>query len=71
MESAPEPDVPEPSTHQEYLAERLQPESDLEERLVRQLTLCSVKLGHIEALLARAGTQLQGVLQDVHDTPLP
>jgi hypothetical protein len=43
---------------------RLQPETDIEERLVRQLVLCSMKLEHIEALLARAELLLRNALTD-------
>jgi hypothetical protein len=71
MDSEPEQHVPEPYTQQEHLVERLQPESEIEDRLVRQIALCSVKLGHIEALLARAGAQLQRILKDAQDVPLP
>ncbi len=62
MDAEPEPHVPETYTQQEQLLARLQPETDIEERLVRQLALCSAKLEHIEALLARAEKQLRHAL---------
>jgi hypothetical protein len=60
----PEPNAFEPYTQHEQLIVRLQPESEPEERLVRQLALCNVKLEHIETLLARAQEQLHHVLED-------
>ena len=44
MDAAPDSGMPEPYTQQEQLVARLQPESEPEERLVRQIALCSVKL---------------------------
>ena len=67
MDAAPEPHVPETDTQQEQLLARLQPETDIEERLVRQLALCSAKLEHIEALLGRAAKQLRNALTDARD----
>ena len=64
MDAEPESQAPEPYTQQEQLAARLQPESESEERLVRQIALCNVKLEHIEALLAKAEEQLHRVLED-------
>jgi len=64
MDAEPEPQVPETYTQQEELLARLQPETDIEERLVRQLALCSAKLEHIEALLTRAEKQLRHALAD-------
>jgi len=64
MDAEPEPHVPEPYTQHEQLVARLQPESESEERLVRQIVLCSVKLEHIETLLARAKAQVYHVLED-------
>jgi hypothetical protein len=64
MDTEPAPQAPEPYTQQEQLAARLQPESGSEERLVRQIALCNVKLEHIEALLAKAKEQLHYVLED-------
>lgn len=63
MDAEPESQAPEPYTQQEQLAARLQPESESEERLVRQIALCNVKLEHIEALLAKAKEQLHYVLE--------
>jgi hypothetical protein len=63
MDAKLEPPDPEPYTQQEQLAARLQPESESEERLVRQIVLCSVKLEHIETLLAKAKEQLRHVLE--------
>ena len=59
--------MPEPYTQQELLVARLQPESEPEERLVRQIALCSVKLEHIETLLTKAEEQLHKVLEDSKD----
>ena len=64
MDVEPDPNAPEPCTQHEQLAARLQPESESEERLVRQIALCNVKLEHIETLLARAQEQLHRVLED-------
>ena len=64
MDAEPQPPAPEPYTQQELLVARLQPESESEERLVRQLVLCNVKLEHIETLLARAKAQVYHVLED-------
>jgi len=62
---------PETHTPQEQFLVRLQPETDIEERLVRQLALCSMKLEHIEALLARAQQQLRNTLTDAKDELSP
>ena len=64
MDAEPEPHVPETDTQQEEFLARLQPETDIEERLVRQIVLCSAKLEHIEALLTRAEKQLRHALTD-------
>ena len=64
-------DVPETDTQQEEFFVRLQPESELEERLVRQIALCSDKLASLEALLARAETQLRNVIMHSKDEPTP
>jgi hypothetical protein len=64
MDTEPDSQAPEPYTLQEQLAARLQPESEPEARLVRQIALCNVKLEHIEALLAKAEAQLHRVLED-------
>jgi hypothetical protein len=71
MDAEPEHNVPEPYTQQEQLLVRLQPESELEERLVRQIALCSVKLEHMETLLAKAAEQLHKMLEEPRDAPLP
>ena len=71
MDAEPEHHVPEPYTQQEQLVVRLQPESELEERLVRQIALCSVKLEHMETLLARAAEQLHKVLDASRDASSP
>jgi len=67
MDAEPEPQVPETYTQQEQLLARLQPETDIEERLVHQLVLCSTKLEHLEALLAGAEKQLRHALADAKD----
>jgi hypothetical protein len=67
MDAEPQPHVPETYSQQEQLLARLQPETDIEERLVRQLALCSTKLEHIEALLDRAEKQLRNALTDAKD----
>jgi len=64
MAVEPDPHAFEPYTQHEQLVARLQPESESEERLVRQIVLCSVKLEHIEILLTRAKEQLHRVLED-------
>ena len=71
MDAEPEPHVPETYSQQEQLLARLQPETDIEERLVRQIALCSAKLGHIEALLTRAEKQLRHALTDARDERSP
>ena len=67
MDAEPESHAPEPYTQHELLVARLQPESESEERLVRQLVLCNVKLEHIETLLAKAEEQLYRVLEESKD----
>ena len=69
MDTEPEHTVPEPYAQQEQLLARLQPESELEERLVRQIALCSVKLEYMETLLARAAEQLHKVLEEPRAAP--
>jgi hypothetical protein len=64
MDVEPEHNVPEPYTQQEQLVVRLQPESEFEERLVRQIVLCSVKLEYMETLLAKAKEQLRKVFDE-------
>lgn len=68
MDAEPERHVPKPYTQQEQFVARLQPESELEERLVRQIALCSVKLTHIETLLAKATAQLHQALAEPQGT---
>jgi hypothetical protein len=70
MDVEPEHNAPEPYTQQEQFVARLQPESELEERLVHQIVLCSVKLEHMETLLAKAKEQLHKVLDEARDTPV-
>ena len=67
MDAEPESQAPEPYTQQEQLVARLQPESEFEERLVRQIALCTVKLEHIKTLLARAEERLHRVLEASKD----
>ncbi len=71
MDAEPENNVPEPHTQQEQSFARLQPESELEERLVRQIVLCSMKLEHMETLLATAKEQLHKVFDESRDVPSP
>jgi hypothetical protein len=70
MDVEPEHNAHEPYTQQEQFVARLQPESELEERLVRQIVLCSVKLEHMETLLAKAKEQLHKVLDEARDRPM-
>jgi len=67
MDAEPEHHIPEPYTQQEQLFARLQPESELEERLVRHIVLCSIKLEHLETFLATAKEQLHKVLDESRD----
>ena len=71
MDAEPEPDVPETYIQQEQFLARLQPETDIEERLVRQIALCSAKLERIEALVTRAEKQLRHALTDARDERSP
>ena len=64
MDVEPDPNALEPYSQHEQLVVRLQPESESEERLVRQIALCNVKLEHIETLLIRAREQVHHVLED-------
>ena len=70
MDVEPEHNAPKPYTQQEKFVARLQPESELEERLVHQIVLCSAKLERMETLLAKAKEQLHKVFNEVRDTPL-
>jgi hypothetical protein len=67
MDAEPEHNAPASYTPQEQLVARLQPESEPEEHLVHQIALCSVKLEHIETLLAKAEERLHKVLDDSQD----
>jgi len=69
MDVEPDPNALEPYTQHEQLVARLQPESESEERLVRQIVLCTVKLAHIETLLTRAKEQVHHVLEDPRNEP--
>jgi hypothetical protein len=71
MDAEPEPDVPEAYSQQEQRLAHFQPETDIEERLVRQIALCSAKLEHIEVLLTRAEKQLRHALTDARDERSP
>lgn len=71
MEMAPDPHTPETQTEHEQLVEQLRPESEQEERLVRQMALCRVKLTHLEELVAKAESQLRQALTSVQDEPSP
>jgi hypothetical protein len=71
MHVEPEPNVPTTGTQQEQLFARLKPESELEERLVRQIALCTHRLESIEALLAKAEEQLHMALADSKDALSP
>ena len=62
MSEEPKPDMPSMYIqHQERLVSRLQPDSEFEERLVRQLVLCHYKLEQIQDRLTRAWCQLNKV----------
>ncbi len=53
---------------QEAMYERLQPASEQEERLVRQIALCSYRLEQIENRLTQAWSQLNKIAQELkHD----
>lgn len=64
---------------QEKIFARLQPASELEERLARQIVVCSYKLEQIQNRLTKAWCQLNKVyeelkpesLSDVASGPLP
>lgn len=49
---------------QEQLVERLQPASELEERLVRYMALCEVKLNHIIQQLTQIGERLHHLYEE-------
>lgn len=66
MNEEPKPDMP--STYvqyQERLLSRLQPDSEFEERLVRQIVLCSYKLEQIQNQLTKAWCQLNKVYEEL------
>jgi hypothetical protein len=71
MHAGPEQNVPETDTQQEQLFGRLKPESELEERLVRQIALCSNRLAYIETLLVKAAEQLRNVMTDARNALSP
>ncbi len=71
MDTGPEPDMSAVPTQYESWIERLQPESEMEERLVRQIALCSVKLAAIEKLLKKAEGLLLQTLGMSQDEPSP
>ncbi|GIX46566.1 MAG: hypothetical protein KatS3mg131_0777 [Candidatus Tectimicrobiota bacterium] len=53
---------------QEAMYARLQPASEQEERLVRQLALCSYRLEQIESRLTQAWSQLNKIAEELkHD----
>lgn len=54
---------------QEQFAERLQPASELEERLVRHMALCEVKLEYIIRQLTRVGRRLNDIYEEFSLNP--
>lgn len=50
---------------------RLQPESELEERLARQIVIYSYKLELIQNRLTKAWSQLNKIYEDLRHEPLP
>ena len=54
-------------TQQEQLVARLSPETEIEERLTRQIAFCSTKLEHIEALLGKAKERVHNLQSDLTD----
>ncbi|MGQ4807900.1 hypothetical protein NKDENANG_01266 [Candidatus Entotheonellaceae bacterium PAL068K] len=50
---------------------RLLPTSKREERLVRQIVVCSYKLEQIENRLTKAWSQLQKMVEELKHEPLP
>ena len=54
-------------TQQEQLVARLSPETEIEERLTRQIAFCSTKLEHIEALLSKAKERVHNMQSDLTD----
>ena len=56
---------------QERIFSRLLPESELEERVARQIAVCSYKLEQIENRLTKAWGQLNKVCEDLKYEPHP
>lgn len=56
---------------QERIFARLLPASELEERVARQIAVCSYKLEQIENRLTRAWGQLNTVYEELKHDPLP
>ena len=69
MDTESESNVPEIDARQEQLFTRLQPESELEERLVQQIALCNARLEHLEAVLVKARQQLHTVTEEPRGVP--
>lgn len=67
MESA--PNLSEGYTQQEQLMARLSPDTEMEERLTRQLAFCRTQLEHIEGLLGNATARVQQALHERKDEP--
>lgn len=66
MNDEPKPDMPSMYIQQqERLVHRLQPDSEFEERLVRQIVLCNYKLEQIRNRLTKAWCQLNKVYDDL------
>jgi hypothetical protein len=56
---------------QEQLFARLQPASELEEHLARQIAVCNAQLEQIENRLTKAWSQLNKVYEELDQQPLP
>jgi glucan phosphorylase len=70
MDATPEGNAPQESTQrQEQLFARLQPASELEERVAQQIVSCSIKLEQIEQRLTIAWSQLQKIYEDINQQP--
>lgn len=63
----PESNLADGYTQQEQLVARLSPETEIEERLTRQIAFCSTKLEHIEALLGKAKERVRNMHTDLTD----
>ncbi|MGE3541340.1 MAG: hypothetical protein AB7N91_28390 [Candidatus Tectimicrobiota bacterium] len=48
---------------------RLSPDTEMEERLTRQLAFCRTQLEHIEGLLGNATARVQQALHERKDEP--